>query len=261
MIKEAFGTGATIQEAQDAAVKELNAPIGIDVQIELVESPSKKVLGLFGGSPAKVRAWYECEENAYEKADAYIRSILSGLGIDECEIDFVPDEDNVLRVNVSCGDDYGIVIGRRGETLDAIQYLTRLVVNKGDGEYKRISLNVGNYREKRETSLQNVAKRTAEKVKKYGRRETLEPMNPYERRIIHTTIQSIEGVTSRSVGVDAGRRVVIELEKGVKPLRGNRGGYNRNNSAKTTAEPKEHRSDAQGASLYGKIEPKAKTEE
>ncbi len=276
MIKEAFGTGSTIDEAKDAALKELNAPEDADIKYDVIEMPKAKVFGLFGGSPAKMRAYYEVEDDPFTKAKEYILTILKSLGIEEAEIEVEADDEDV-RISISCGDDYGSVIGRRGETLDAIQYLTRLVINRGSEEYKRVSINVGNYREKRENTLRALARKNAAKVRKYGRNVVLEPMNPYERRIIHTTVQEIEGVTSHSVGSDGDRKVVITLEEGVKPTNGggynnrgrsgynkggrggyrnggNRGGYSRRESSDAPAAPaRAPRSDSAG-SLYGKIE-------
>ena len=281
MIKEAFGTGSTIDEAKEAALRELNAPEDADVKYDVIEMPKAKVFGLFGGSPAKMRAYYEIEdvievssEDTFAKAKEYILTILKSLGIDEAEIEVEADDEDV-RISISCGDDYGSVIGRRGETLDAIQYLTRLVINRGSEEYKRVSINVGNYREKRENTLRALARKNAAKVRKYGRNVVLEPMNPYERRIIHTTVQDIEGVTSHSVGSDGDRKVVITLEEGVKPTNGgynrgrggynkggnrggyrnggNRGGYRRESSDAPAAPARAPRSDSAG-SLYGKID-------
>ena len=275
MIKEAFGTGSTIDEAKEAALKELNAPEDADIKYDVIEMPKAKVFGLFGGSPAKMRAYYEIEDDPFMKAKDYILTILKSLGIEEAEIEVEADDEDV-RISISCGDDYGSVIGRRGETLDAIQYLTRLVINRGSEEYKRVSINVGNYREKRENTLRALARKNAAKVRKYGRNVVLEPMNPYERRIIHTTVQEIEGVTSHSVGSDGDRKVFITLEEGVKPTNGggynkgrggynkggrgsyrnggNRGGYNRRESSDAPAAPaRAPRSDSAG-SLYGKIE-------
>lgn len=281
MIKESIGTGATLDEAKEAALRALEAPEDADVKYEVLERPQKKVLGLFGGSPAKVKAYYEYEEckvGDFSAAEAYLSNILKNLGVSDAEIE-IESDDVEVRINVSCEDDYGSVIGRRGETLDAIQYLTRLVINKGSDEYKRVSINVGNYREKRENTLRALARKNASKVRKYGRNVVLEPMNPYERRIIHTTIQEIEGVTSHSVGSDGNRKVVITLEEGIKPLNGsngygnrgrggyNKGGYNRgrgnggrrNNysdrsESSAPVENRAPRSDSVGTSLYGKIE-------
>ena len=272
MIKEAFGTGSTIDEAKDAALKELNAPEDADVKYDVIEMPKAKVFGLFGGSPAKMRAYYEIEDDPFMKAKDYILTILKSLGIEEAEIEVEADDEDV-RISISCGDDYGSVIGRRGETLDAIQYLTRLVINRGTEDYRRVSINVGNYREKRENTLRSLARKNAAKVRKYGRNVVLEPMNPYERRIIHTTLQDIEGVTSHSVGSDGDRKVVITLEEGVKPThgggynKGGRGGYNKGgnrggyrggkssyNKNDAPAPSRPPRSDSAGASLYGKID-------
>ena len=276
MIKEAFGTGATLDEAKDAALRALEAPEDADVKYEVIERPKAKVLGLFGGSPAKMRAFYEFEDDPFAKAKEYVLNILKNLGVEEAEISVEADEEDV-RISINCGDDYGSVIGRRGETLDAIQYLTRLVINRGSEEYKRVSINVGNYREKREGTLRALAQKNAAKVRKYGRNVVLEPMNPYERRIIHTTVQEIEGVTSHSVGSDGDRKVVITLEEGVKPTHGggynkgrggynkggnrggyrggnNRGGNRRYNDDAPSAPARAPRSDSAGASLYGKIE-------
>ncbi len=273
MIKEAFGTGTTIEEAKDAALKALAADEDADIKYEVIAQPQKKVLGLFGGSPAKVRVYFEIPDDPFDNVKAYLNSILKGLGVNDAEI-AIEAEDEDVRINITCGDDYGSVIGRRGETLDSIQYLTRLVINKGAENYKRVSINVGDYREKRENTLRALARKNAARVRKYGRNVVLDPMNPYERRIIHTTVQEIEGVTSHSVGSDDDRKVVITLEEGVKPTapysgnsRGGRGGYNKggynrgrgnggkryNDAPKTDAPARAPRSDSAG-SLYGKIE-------
>lgn len=301
MIHEEIATAATLEEAQSAAIAKLNAPADSFVQCESTCIPEKKkILGIFGGSPAmwQVRAFYESNDPApaktpektvktpaapaevkapkenkskandasFAKAEAYLRMILENLGITDCSVSF-EDEDEELKISIECAEDYGSVIGRRGETLDAIQYLTRLVINKGDESYKRISLNIGDYREKRETTLRALAKKNAAKVKKYGRNVVLDPMNPYERRIIHTTIQEIEGVTSHSVGSDGDRKVVISLEEGFKPTNGydrrggkggrdNRGRGGRQSRPAYTPEANNRppRSDSASASLYGKIE-------
>ncbi len=273
MIKEAIGTGSSLDEAKEAALKALEAPEDADVKYEVLEREKAKLFGLFGGSLAKVKAFYEYEEDPFAKAKNYVLTILASLGVNDAEISVEADEEDV-RISINCGDDYGSVIGRRGETLDAIQYLTRLVINRGNEDYKRVSINVGNYREKRENTLRSLARKNAAKVRKYGRNVVLEPMNPYERRIIHTTVQDIEGVTSHSVGSDSDRKVVITLEEGVKPTHsggynkggrggynkgGNRGGYNRGskpsyNKSETVAPSRPPRSDSAGASLYGKID-------
>lgn len=210
-----------------------------------------------------------------KKAAEYLVKVIKGMGVENVDVKAYLLEENEILLELDCADDYGIVIGRRGETLDSIQYLARLVAgkSKSENEYSRISVNVGNYREKRKAALCALAKKNAQKVLKYGRNFTFEPMNPYERRIIHTAIQEVEGVTSYSVGSDLGRRVVISLEEGVKPTHPSKGGYNRggrggrggrrpsggprrNNSApKSDAPQRAPKTDvgAQGVSLYGKL--------
>lgn len=220
-------------------------------------------------------------EEAISENDAaakYLRMIIDGIGIKEYSLTLTKNTDtNEYTYTVECEDD-GALIGRRGETLDSIQYLLRLSINKGldDDKHRKISVNIGNYREKRNDNLRALAHRSAKQVLKYGRNVILDPMNPYERRIVHTAIQEIEGVTSHSIGQDAGRKVIISLEEGVQPTHPSKGGYNRGGrndrrrggkggyqkkeayQPETTRAP---RKDSAG-SLYGKIEiPAKKTEE
>lgn len=300
-IIEAFSTGSSAQEALSNAERELNAPADADVVKEVVDIQEKKILGLFkSGTLYKARAYYTIEvkdevKPAPEKKqsqkkdkpaekkeksqktekevvmperveengpfETYIKDILKGLGIENVKI-YTSKTDEAISFQIVSEEDYGCAIGRRGETLDAIQYLTRLVVNRGDVEYKRVSVNIGNYREKRAQTLRDLAKRNANKVLKYGRPFTFEPMNPFERRVIHTTVQDIVNVESYSIGTDEHRRVVIKLIDGAKPTHpSNRGGRrNYNSSAKTAEAPKNTtpKSDISGTSVYGKIEPKAK---
>ena len=279
LIKEAIGTGATVEEAFENAKAALAAPEDVEIRQEILELPKKKTFGLFGGSPAKVKAFYEFEESPFVHAEDYLRGILSGMGVRDAKIEFSVEDDTVM-IQLDCGDKQGTVIGRRGETLDAIQYLVRLVINKDSEGYKRVSINVGSYREKREETLRELAKKSAARVRKYGRNVVLDPMNPYERRVVHTAIQEIEGVSSHSVGSDSDRRVVITLaegftaENGSEPRRdnyrggrGGRGGHGGGRGGRggrggkggdkgTTTPSRPPRSDNASASLYGKIEPK-----
>lgn len=310
---EAFGTGASAEEALLNAEKELNAPENADVTREVVDIQEKKILGLFkSGTIYKARAFYEInvkddskkaekkpaaksntkkssaakkatdnskKAETKEVADApvvegveesgpvqdYIKNILKGLNIHNVKIYTQKSEDSI-SFHIISEEDYGCVIGRRGETLDALQYLTRLVVNRTNAEYKRVSVNIGNYREKRTQTLTDLAKRNANKVLKYGKNFTFEPMNPFERRVIHTAIQEIENVESYSIGSEDHRRVVIKLVDGAKPThpsssRGSRrNNYNSSsNVVNSTSENTTHKSDFSGASLYGKIEPRTKS--
>lgn len=208
----------------------------------------------------------------------YLKALVKGIGIEKCELTLQKEDGtNEYVYNIDCGKEDGTLIGRRGETLDAIQYLLRLSINKGldEDKHRKVSINVGNYRAKRNDTLKGLAEKSARQVLKYGRNVALEPMNPYERRIIHTAVQGIEGVTSHSVGSDSNRKVIITLEEGVEPTnpshggfdrrrdsgrsRGGRGGFQKKEAYKP-AVTREPRKDSAG-SLYGKIEIPSKSEE
>lgn len=152
-----------------------------------------------------VNALNENEKRAYE----FLSTTTKLMGVD-VEIR-MKEEDGMLTIQMT-GDTLGILIGRRGETLDALQYLTSLTVNKGKEEYTRVSLDTENYRIKREETLQKLAIRMANRVRKTGRRVTLEPMNPYERRVLHSALQNNPYVTTHSEGEEPYRKVVITLK-------------------------------------------------
>ncbi len=216
MVKEAFGKADTIENAVAEACKEL----GVDpekVEYEVIKEPKQKTLGLFGGSQAEVRVFINV--TPAEAASEYVKNILDCIGFDDIKIDVKQNEDNAEIVLE--GDDVGFIIGRRGETLDALQYLAGLVANHVDNQYYRITINTGNYREKREETLSKLGKRLALKVIKTGKNVDLEPMNPYERRIIHTAVQQVNGAISFSEGEDLERHVVIspDPKNPVKPRR------------------------------------------
>ena len=205
---------APVQKKNDApAPKKQNAPKKTEAAPAAEAQPEEK------------RNPLPLPEN--DAAAAYIRTIVTGMGIESCEITLeqVEGTDEFIY-NVEAGSANGSLIGNKGETLDAIQYLVRLSVNRGVDEenHRKISVNAGNYRAKRNGNLRALAARQARQVLKYGRSAALEPMSAYERRIIHTTVQGIEGVTSHSVGSDANRRVIISLEEGVQPTNPGRSG-------------------------------------
>lgn len=191
------------------------------------------------------------------KAISYIRVVLKEFGCNDITIK-VRNRENASLILID-GEDLSIIIGHRGETLDALQYLASLVANNGGGHYK-ISLNIGNYREKREETLTNLAKRVSAQVLKTGKSRSLEPMNPYERRIIHTAVQEIDGVVSNSFGDGLGRRVVISpVGVEVKPprfndrRRNNRGNRRpSSNVATSNVAAREPKKDSD-IPLYGKI--------
>ncbi len=202
-------TGKTVQEAIAAALSELNLSEN-DVDIEVLDEGSKGIFGIIGSKVARIKASVKEEENnRCDIASDFLCTILNNMEV-EAEISVSEDEENIV-VDVN-GDDIGIIIGRRGETMDALQYLTSLVVNKGYEDYKRVILNVENYRQKREETLVKLANRLAEKVVKYKKPVTLEPMNPYERRIIHSSLQGHKYVETYSTGEEPKRKVVITLK-------------------------------------------------
>lgn len=146
-----------------------------------------------------------------QAAKKYLTDVLHALGLENFEINAVRRDGNIV-LDIT-GDKLGVVIGRRGETLDSLQYLTILASNRTEESYCRISIDCNGYRDKRRETLESLAKRTSAKVIKQGRKIALEPMNPYERRIIHSCVAEIEGVSSHSTGVEPYRKVVIYADK------------------------------------------------
>lgn len=212
MIKEAIATGDTVELAREAACRELGVE-SYDAEFEILEMPTKKTFGLFGGSPAKVRVFIQ--SSPADAAAAYLKVILGHMGLLNVDIKITEEESGAL-LSLS-GEDIGFIIGHRGETLDALQYLAGLVANHIDNSYYRITLDIGNYREKRKETLEILGKKIAAKAVKIGRNSSLEPMNPYERRIIHTAVQTVEGAKSWSEGEELNRHVVIGPEAGERP--------------------------------------------
>ena len=205
MSKEIIKEAASIEEAKALIAAELGVAEDA-IAFEIVQEPEKKVLGIFGGTSAIVKGSV-IGGTAAAAAEAYLRAVLAGLGVEDFSIS-VTEQDNGCVISLD-GENLGFIIGRRGETLDALQYLTGLVANRADNAYYRVTLDIGNYREKREQALVALARRLGAQTARTGRRNSLEPMNPYERRIIHTTVQQMEGVISWSVGSDDHRHVII----------------------------------------------------
>ena len=323
MRREATATAASIDEAISAAREQLGITEEIEVEIEIIDQPEKKVLGLFGGKPAKVTVSYddgkkekpkkakkeekpvekkaekpaapkaekkpaqpkkeikkvELNQATLEKTVNYVKAIVAGMNVGEITVT-VSDVDGGFCLTLE-GEGMGAVIGRRGETLDAIQYLASLCYNQDEEGFVRVVLDTNNYRAKREETLKALALRVAEQAAKSGHNQALEPMNPYERRIIHTAVQEVEGVTSWSVSDSRGRRVLIgpadengnpvdanerpSNRRGGRNDRDRRGGRARNDRdrrggrgsrpAYTPSEPtREKRSDASDLPLFGRID-------
>lgn len=219
MLRETVVSADTIEEAQKKACEELGSDPE-KTSFEILQQPEKKKFGIFGGSPAKVRAYIEV--TPLESAKTYLADILGKMGINDVEVTADEVEGGAV-INIE-GDNLGFIIGHRGETLDALQYLAGLVANHIDQGYYRISINIGNYREKREKTLEILGRKLAFKAIKTGMKTSLEPMNPYERRIIHTAVQKIRGAASWSEGENLQRHVVIGPDPDYKPSY-NKGGY------------------------------------
>lgn len=201
-------TGKTVEEALKNALMKLNVERD-KVEVEVLDEGNKGFLNFIGIRPAKVRV--KVKRDYINEARIFLKNVLEKIRVN-AEIK-IKEENNVIKIYLT-GSDMGILIGYRGETLDAIQYLLSLVINKNhDMEYKRVILDTENYRAKREETLRRLARKVAEKVKRTGRVVKLEPMNPYERRVIHSALQNDLYVNTYSEGQEPFRRVVVDLKK------------------------------------------------
>lgn len=234
MIKSIEKSAKTEDLAIAAALEELGLSRD-DVTVEILERAKSGFLG-FGASPAKVKVSYEvpdevvieqpvavveetapvaeapaAEVTAHEKVYNFVNGLLEHMGV-RADIEITDKADGGINVNLS-GKGMGVVIGRRGETLDAIQHLTNYAVNHGSEKRLHVSVDAEAYRAKREEALVRLAEKMAAKVIKYKRSMALEPMNSYERHVIHAALQDYEGVTTSSIGTEPNRRVVVAYEK------------------------------------------------
>jgi spoIIIJ-associated protein len=201
-------TGRTVEEAIKNALNELKLTED-KVEVEVLEEGSKGLFKLIGARPARIRV--KVKRDYIYEAQNFLRDVLTTMGI-KAEIRIKEEEDTV-KISLT-GPDMGILIGYRGETLDSLQYLVSLVVNKGhETAYKRVVLDTENYRSKREETLKRLAQKVAGTVRRTGKLIRLEPMNPYERRIIHSALQEDRYVKTHSEGDEPYRRVVIDLKK------------------------------------------------
>ena len=197
----------TVDEAILIAVSKLR----VDkerLEIEILEHPVKGLFGMIGAKDAKIRACVK--PNAADKANDFLVKLLDKMEV-SASVNVTEDEEAVsAKIE---GDQVGVLIGYRGETLDAIQYLTGLVVNRDEQIHKRVAVDTQDYRIKRERTLINLAERLAQNVYRTKKDIALEPMNPYERRIIHATLQDNQYVRTYSRGDDPYRRVVLTLKE------------------------------------------------
>ena len=212
MKKEITVTGKTIEEAIANAVEALEAPSAEAITYTVLEEPKKGLFGL-GAAPAKILAVYQ--KTSSDIALDFVRQIVAQMELTETTVTMTEGENGEKRISVD-GDSAGVLIGHHGDTLDSLQYLANLAANKkvtGEKrEYCRITVDVENYRFKREETLRALARRMADKVLRYKKSVMLEPMNPYERRIIHSEVQKIAGVSTNSIGSENNRKVVLYLD-------------------------------------------------
>ncbi|WP_287194048.1 RNA-binding cell elongation regulator Jag/EloR [Syntrophothermus sp.] len=200
--------GKSVDEAVKAALEELGAEFE-DVVIEVLEEPSKGILGVIGKKSAVVRV--TLREKPEEKVRETLVNILNSMKLDY-EIQKAEFNDGVVRVNI-VGKDMGLLIGRKGETLNSLQFLLGLMVNKDRQEKVRVVLDVEDYRLKREESLKNLALKLSDKVKRTRKSIVMRPMSPQERRIVHTVLQNDPSIVTFSQGEEPNRKVVISLKR------------------------------------------------
>ncbi len=242
MKQEFYGKASTVEEAKEDALRQAKEAVQVAFasEYEVTEEPRKGMFGI-GKKDAVVKltvTYTEAQQPAQkvqkpagelqqpqeqqsaedpnaervEIAKRYLDDILSGMGLENIHYTIKQEEGNNFTFTFD-GEDIGVLIGHHGETLDSLQYLVGLASNRlKDGTYCRITLDGGSYREKREQTLKELAKKIGEKVKRTGRSQMLEPMNPYERRIIHAVVSEIPGIFSKSKGEDPNRRVIIISE-------------------------------------------------
>ncbi len=216
-------SGKTVEEAITEALIKLETT-SENIEYEVVEKGSSGFLGMFGSKPAviKVRRKFSLIDNTQEFLDRLFKAMDMEV---KSLIEY--DEENKTMDIVFDGDEMGLLIGKRGQTLDSLQYIISLVVNKESDTYIKVKADTENYRERRKATLENLAKNIAYKVKRTRKPVALEPMNPYERRIIHSSLQNDKFVETHSEGDEPYRKVVVTLKKEYKEKgTGRRSGFN-----------------------------------
>lgn len=201
-------TGKTVDEAlTEAAIKLETTSDKLDW--EVIEAGSNGILGI-GKKPAIIKA--KKKDSIEDVAGDFLNKVFAAMNI-VVSVDIkVSETDRTMDINLA-GDEMGILIGKRGQTIDSLQYLVSLVVNKESKEYLRVKIDTENYRERRKATLEELAKNIAYKVKRTKRPVSLEPMNPYERRIIHSALQNDRYVTTKSEGEEPYRHIIVLLKK------------------------------------------------
>lgn len=200
-------TAKTVDDAVDQAISELGISRE-EIDIEIIDQPTKGFLGLLGAKPARVKVMVK------DTPARRVRTIMSDiLGAMDLNAKMnIAEKDNTVIINME-GDNLGILIGRRGETLDALQYLINLSVNKNLESRRKFILDIEGYRRRREDTLKKLAQKLAEKATQRGRNVVLEPMNSLERRIIHTALQGRDDISTFSEGEEPYRKIIIAPKK------------------------------------------------
>ena len=210
MKREIITTGKTVEEAVASAAEQLGVSASA-IEYTVIEEPKRGFLGL-GSTPAKISASYT--EKGEDLALNFVKTLVKDMGLN-VNVELRDTDGDAKLIDIT-GDGAGILIGHHGDTLDSLQYLANLAANKKvDGEkrpFVKITIDAEGYRAKREQTLRELARKMADKVIKYKKSVMLEPMNPYERRIIHSEIQNIEGVSTNSIGSENNRKIVVYLE-------------------------------------------------
>ena len=202
-------TGKTVDDAVTNSLIALETTSD-KIEYEVLEKGSSGILGIFNSKPAKIRVRKKITME--DQVRGFLQGVFEAMKI-QVEISIQIDkEEGTMSIDLA-GPEMGILIGKRGQTLDSLQYLTSLVANKSGEEYVRVKLDTENYRERRKETLEHLAKNIAYKVKRTKKSVSLEPMNPYERRVIHSALQNDKYVCTKSEGEEPFRHVVVILKK------------------------------------------------
>lgn len=209
-MKSVVKTAKTVEEAVSLALLDLNS-VKEDVIVEVLEEPSKGIFGFIGTKEAKVKV--TITNDPISLAEDFLNSVFDNMNIVATVAVEKKESDLIVDIRNISNSDMGILIGKRGNTLDSLQYLLSLFINKNREKYMRVLVDIQNYRAKREETLIRLAHKMADKAKTYRRTVKLEPMNPYERRVIHSALQESSNIRTYSEGEEPYRRVVIEFKR------------------------------------------------
>ncbi|MCR6098481.1 protein jag [Salipaludibacillus agaradhaerens] len=202
-MKKVTVSGKTVEEAVESGLVKLEATLE-DVEYNVLEEPQKALFGLLGGKPAVIEM--KVKPDPLNEALVFLRETIDKMGVSAYVEPEEREEGTYLNIS---GTDIGVLIGKRGQTLDSLQYLVNLVANRESDNYVRLYLDAEGYRERRKEALVTLAGRLSEKAVRTRREVRLEPMNAHERKIIHTALQNVQGVSTYSDGQEPHRRIVV----------------------------------------------------